>query len=134
MPILRNIATTSATLMLLVTGATAQAEAVRYVQLRCSAQPQQAMCDALRQALIEVWPSYQFSVADAEDAKAAVIIQYEEQSRADTWVSGLLTWSTPEGDTGTGPTIEQTVMDGMLTTDDLARFARALVQSTEIPL
>lgn len=133
MSLLHNLATTTATLLLLISAPSAVAGNARFVLVHCTAPQPDSLCAALKQALIEERPDYHISDASHLAPDPTITIRYQENARADTWVSGALEWETSEGATGTGPTIEQTVMDGLLQADDLARYARALVKSTELP-
>ncbi|NRB18045.1 MAG: hypothetical protein HRU33_10895 [Rhodobacteraceae bacterium] len=129
---LKNIAKVSSVAMLVATGAAAMGNNAPLILLRC--EQQTPICLALLQALSAEWQDHRISLSADPDAQAGLTIRYVEKHRAQDWLSGYLSWQSADGQSGTGPVIEYSVMDRALTPGDLTPYAVQLVRSTALPL
>ncbi|MDE4134980.1 hypothetical protein PXK00_17860 [Phaeobacter sp. QD34_3] len=146
MSLISDITRTSATVLLLASAAVADDAAERHVSLQCDAQDRAhdmgPMCEALGEALAAAVTGYAFKVmegssgvskADEPPAEAALTLHFTERGRADSWLSGQLSWSSADGRKGDSPVLEYSVMDRQLNAEDLASFAQQLIRSANIP-
>ncbi|AHD03170.1 hypothetical protein [Leisingera methylohalidivorans] len=129
-----DLSSCSSAIQLLITGTAVSGSPLRIVQLQCSGSLQLPLCEALANGLQKTFPDAAITAADRQQAGADLTLRFVEQSQAADWVSGSLAWQHSDGRSGQGPVIEQSVMDGPLTADDLSDFAGQLLQHTELPL
>lgn len=124
----------SAAVWLLVTGSAALSSPAQMIQLQCAETLQQPLCTALANELQNRFPGAAVAAAEEPGANADLTFRYVGQAQSADWIAGFLAWQHSDGRNGQGPVIEQSVMDGQLTSRSLADFAVQLVRHTEFPL
>ncbi|MFW8635338.1 hypothetical protein [Cribrihabitans pelagius] len=119
-------------------GLAPQADAANGILLICGGEEQDQLCQVLADALAEARPDAAVTLCAPEDAAsaapAALTLRYHPQHCAADWLAGVLSWQSSADGSGRGPVIEHSVLDGILTAESLAGFARALVRHSGIPL
>ncbi len=129
-----HLSSCSDAIRLLITGTAEPGSPAQIVQLQCSRTLRQPLCEALANGLLQKFPGAAVTAADEQQASPDLTLRFVEQTQSVDWISGSLAWQHSDGRSGQGPVIEQSVMDGQLTADDLADYAAQLVQHTEFPL
>lgn len=112
------------------------------VLFQCNSVQHPSICTALAEALRSHAPGLNLTVAEFSEAltpdranqASDLTIRYIEQERSDDWLSGKLVWQDQEGRSVDGPVLELSVMDSKLEGLNLAPFARALVEVSDLPI
>lgn len=114
--------------------ATAGSAAAPDVAVLC-ASPEPAICAALAGAIKIRAKDRTVTVVPGETpAKGLLSVRFVEEARRRDLLSGHLAWVDPQGRTGTGPSLEFSVMDGDLGQARLDDFVLQLLAVSQLPL
>lgn len=91
------------------------------------------ICEFLEASIGEMRPSAIIVSAPESTAKTSLDLQFTLLRKGADFAIGQLSWSTADGRSSTGPTIEIAVMDSSLRDSSLKQFVTALIQSVDIP-
>lgn len=140
--IFANFAAGSSATLLLAAGTPALAGNAKThvsapIHFICEGAPEAPVCKALADVLIKAAKGRDVRLL-SEDASAAdphhMTIRFVQNVQRDDSLAGYLLWQAAGGALETGPTLEISVMDAVLTEKILSTFAEQLLKSSNIPM
>ncbi|GFE52481.1 hypothetical protein So717_42340 [Roseobacter cerasinus] len=107
------------------------------VYVMCGSDQDPALCKALAEALTQTSAGREVKIWVKDTPVTGsyhMTIRFVQNVQTDDSLSGHLLWQTAGGAPETGPTLEVSVMDAVLTEQILKGFAQHLLQSSDIPM
>ena len=137
-----NLTASSAASLLLAAGTpslagNAKTHADAPIHFICDGAPEAPVCKALTDVLTQAAKGRDVrllpegaSISDPHH----MMIRFVQNTQSEDSLSGYLLWQTAGGAPETGPTLEVSVMDAVLTEKILSTFAEQLLKSSNIPM